>query len=90
MILKWLKVDKNFIFQNIQRLVTLYETPDDVDLSVGGALESHVAGTLAGPTFLCILTEQFFRTRVGDRYFFENGNPDTGFTLGNNNIFFKN
>lgn len=36
-------------------------------------MESHVNGALAGPTFLCILTEQFFRTRVGDRFFFENG-----------------
>lgn len=66
----------------MQKLATLYETPDDVDLAVGGGLETHVAGTLAGPTFLCILTEQFFRTRAGDRYFFENGNQETGFTLG--------
>lgn len=68
----------------MQKLATLYETPDDVDLTVGGALEAHVPGTLAGPTFLCILTEQFYRTRVGDRYFFENGDNDTGFTLGTN------
>lgn len=67
----------------MQKLSTLYDTPDDVDLTVGGSLEAHIPGTLAGPTFLCIMTEQFYRTRVGDRYFFETGNPDTGFTLGN-------
>lgn len=61
---------------------SIYESPDDVDLTVGGSLEKLVPGTLAGPTFLCILTEQFYRTRVGDRFWFENGNPDTGFTLG--------
>ncbi|XP_050506213.1 peroxidase-like [Diabrotica virgifera virgifera] len=58
--------------QNVQKLSTLYESPDDVDLTVGGSLEAHVPGTLAGPTFLCILTEQFYRTRKGDRFFFEN------------------
>lgn len=56
----------------------LYEHPDDVDLTVGASLETHVAGALAGPTFLCILTEQFYRTRVGDRFFYENG--ENGFT----------
>ncbi len=43
-------------------------------------MESHVAGALAGPTFLCILTEQFYRTRVGDRYFFERGDDQVAFT----------
>lgn len=65
---------------------TLYEDPDDVDLTVGGTLEAHVPGTLAGPTFLCILTEQFYRSRVGDRFWFENGNKGSGFTLGKQKI----
>lgn len=77
------------ILQNVQKLATLYEVPDDVDLTVGGSLEAHVPGTLAGPTFLCILTEQFYRTRAGDRYFYENGG-NNGFTLGNfRNIIYK-
>ncbi|KAJ8915001.1 hypothetical protein NQ315_002526 [Exocentrus adspersus] len=66
--------------ENIDKLASLYEIPDDVDLTVGGSLEAHVPGTLAGPTFLCILTEQFYRTRVGDRFWFENSGA-TGFTL---------
>jgi peroxidase len=57
--------------QVIANLRSLYESHDDVDLTVGASLESHVDGTQAGPTFLCILTEQFFRTRVGDRFFYE-------------------
>lgn len=59
---------------------SLYVNHEDVDLTVGASLESHVAGALAGPTFLCILTEQFYRTRVGDRYFFENGDQEVAFT----------
>lgn len=65
---------------SVAKLQSLYVSHEDVDLTVGGALEAHVAGALAGPTFLCILTEQFFRTRVGDRFFYENGDPHTGFT----------
>jgi peroxidase len=57
----------------------LYVSHEDVDLTVGGSLESHVSGALAGPTFLCILTEQFYRTRVGDRYWYEHGD-ETGFS----------
>lgn len=64
----------------------MYESPDDVDLTVGGSLEAHVPGTLSGPTFLCILTEQFYRTRVGDRFWFEN--QENGFTLGEKSLIF--
>ncbi|XP_053970061.1 peroxidase isoform X2 [Anastrepha ludens] len=64
----------------IEKMKTLYASHEDVDLTVGGSVEAHVAGALAGPTFLCILTEQFYRTRVGDRFWHENGDPLTGFT----------
>ncbi|XP_033217653.1 peroxidase [Belonocnema kinseyi] len=67
--------------ENVQRLSQMYESVDDVDLTVGGILEQHVPGSLAGPTFLCILTEQFFRTRVGDRFWYESGDPEIAFTL---------
>lgn len=60
---------------SVTKMSQLYAHPDDVDLTVGGSLEAHVEGALAGPTFLCILTEQFFRTRVGDRFFYERGPP---------------
>lgn len=66
--------------KDVANLQSLYSTPDDVDLTVGGSLETHVAGALAGPTFLCILTEQFYRTRVGDRFFYEHGDKETQFT----------
>lgn len=66
--------------RHLDNLQRLYASFEDVDLTVGGALEAHVEGTLAGPTFLCILTEQFYRTRVGDRFFFERGNKDLAFS----------
>lgn len=68
--------------QNVDKLSQLYEMPDDVDLAVGGGLENKAEGALTGPTFLCILIEQFYRTRVGDRFWYETPNPDTAFTRG--------
>ncbi|KAK0094752.1 hypothetical protein PV326_010089 [Microctonus aethiopoides] len=65
---------------NIEKLSRLYEQPDDVDLSVGGSLEINAGGALTGPTFLCILIEQFYRTRVGDRFWFETPNSVAAFT----------
>lgn len=64
----------------MDNLRSLYVSHEDVDLTVGASLEAHVAGALAGPTLLCILTEQFYRTRVGDRYFFERGDQDIAFS----------
>ncbi|XP_072384228.1 peroxidase-like [Diabrotica undecimpunctata] len=58
--------------EDVEKLISLYDHPDDIDLIVGGSLERTVPGTLAGPTFLCIMFEQFYRTRVADRFFFEN------------------
>lgn len=67
--------------EDIAQLSRLYESPDDIDLTVGGVLERHVPGALAGPTLLCILTKQFHRTRVGDRFWYERGDHDAAFTI---------
>lgn len=65
----------------MNKLASLYDVPDDVDLAVGVALENILNNTLVGPTIQCILTKQFQRTRVADRFFFENSGP-TGKKLG--------
>ncbi|XP_053677833.1 peroxidase-like [Anopheles nili] len=54
-----------------------YGAVEDVELSVAGALERPTGDGMAGETFSCILLDQFRRTRVGDRFFFENGNTFT-------------
>ncbi|XP_050079851.1 peroxidase-like [Anopheles maculipalpis] len=58
-------------------LAQLYESVDDVELTVAGALERHFGDGMVGQTFECILLDQFRRSRVGDRFFFENSGTFT-------------
>lgn len=61
----------------------IYESFEDVDLTVAVSSEHHEPNTLGGPLLNLILVAQFYRTRVADRFFFENGNDKTiRFTLG--------
>lgn len=54
------------------QLKRLYGHPSNVDLFVGGILEDQVDGAKIGPTFRCILIDQFERLRSGDRHWYEN------------------
>ncbi|XP_013392746.1 thyroid peroxidase [Lingula anatina] len=63
----------------VLKLIKLYSHPDDVDSFTGGLLEEPLPAAGVGPTFGCIIAEQFQRLRVGDRFWFEN--KENGLTL---------
>ncbi|CAH2040203.1 unnamed protein product, partial [Iphiclides podalirius] len=64
----------------INALSKIYECVDDIDLFVGGTMEKTVHGSILGQTFQCIVAEQFYRTRIGDRFFYDNGEMPHSFT----------
>lgn len=55
----------------VQEISRIYNSIDDVDLFIGGVSERTVDGALLGPTFLCLIGDQFARLRRGDRLFYE-------------------
>ena len=44
---------------------------DDIDVFIGGILEPPTDGSILGPTFLCVIGDQFQRIRTGDRLWYE-------------------
>ncbi|XP_068203812.1 peroxidase-like [Palaemon carinicauda] len=58
----------------------LYATVDDIDPFIAGIAERHVDGALLGPTFRCIIGDQFTRLKRGDRFFYDFADMPTSFT----------
>ena len=56
-----------------QAMSRLYASPQDIDLFIGGVSELPEEG-IVGPTFSCIIGEQFKRIKDGDRFWFDNRN----------------
>ena len=61
-------------------LSELYETPDDIDLFVGGLAEFPLRGSVTGPTFNCIKSMMFKKVLNGDRFFFTHKNQAGSFS----------
>lgn len=54
------------------QLAQVYESPDDIDLWVGGLLEPAQGKGLVGETFGHLIAEQFARLKYGDRFYYTN------------------
>lgn len=66
----------------VKKLRTIYSHPNDVDLIVGGMAERPADDGMVGPTFRCLIYEQFSRSQRTDRYFYDSAMQPHPFTLG--------
>lgn len=66
--------------QSATRMRRAYENIEDIDLFVGGISERPVRGGIVGPTFACIIAQQFSNLRKGDRFWYENSGFESSFT----------
>ncbi|XP_018316403.1 chorion peroxidase [Mycetomoellerius zeteki] len=57
--------------QVLKQISDLYETVDDVDLYTGALAEIPESDNLIGPTFTCLILDQFVRLQKGDRFWYE-------------------
>merc|ERR1712111_49580 len=60
--------------QYITKLQKTYRHIDDIDLFVGGFLETPHEDSILGPVFKCIIGDTFARLKYGDRFFYDLGN----------------
>ncbi|GFN86612.1 chorion peroxidase [Plakobranchus ocellatus] len=67
-------LDLNDLFGDDPVALSTYTSIDDVDLFSGGVAEDPVKGGLVGPTFACLIANQFKALRNGDRFFYLNKN----------------
>jgi len=59
-----------------EKLKEVYNTVDNIDLYVGGVGETSVRGGVVGPTFACLIADQFRRLKFGDRFFYTHTNAN--------------
>ena len=64
----------------VERLKLIYDHVDDIDLFIGGVSEAPVPGALLGPTFRCIVGDQFVRLQHGDRFYYDSASNPGKFT----------
>lgn len=76
----WDDLDRIMSADTAGRLRVTYNAIEDIDLYVAGLAEKPVRGGLLGPTFACIIAQQFSNLRKGDRFWYENGGLESSFT----------
>ncbi|KAG0722502.1 Peroxidasin [Chionoecetes opilio] len=64
----------------LKKIEAVYSHVDDIDLYTGGLAERPIQDGLVGPTFACIIADQFLRLKKGDRYWYETDEKPQAFS----------
>jgi hypothetical protein len=70
------------LLQIAERFELLYDSVDDIDFFIAGISERKVKGATMGPTFQCIVADQFLRLNRGDRFFYDLAEQTGSFSEG--------
>ncbi|XP_077476620.1 thyroid peroxidase isoform X2 [Stigmatopora argus] len=54
-----------------EKIFQLYKHPDNIDVWLGGLVESFLPGSRTGPVFACLIAKQMKALRDGDRFWWE-------------------
>ncbi|XP_056645270.1 peroxidasin homolog isoform X2 [Diorhabda sublineata] len=66
---------------SLHNMEMIYNNIDDVDLYTGALSEKPIKGSILGPTIMCLILDQFYRLKHGDRFWYENPHPPQGFAM---------
>jgi len=66
--------------ESVMRLEDVYTDVSDIDLFSGGISEEPVKGGIVGPTFACLIANQFRKLKRCDRFWYETGDEGIRFT----------
>lgn len=64
----------------MEKIKNVYNSVEDIDLYVGSLLEKRMEYTRLGPTTACLIIEQAYRSKFGDRFWYEVGEQNHSFT----------
>ncbi|XP_050497298.1 chorion peroxidase [Diabrotica virgifera virgifera] len=64
----------------LHNMEAIYNDVDDIDLYTGALSEKPLKGSILGPTITCLLLDQFFRLKHGDRFWYEVPKKPQAFT----------
>jgi len=77
----WQDLEGSFSNETLHHFAGMYASPDDLDLWTAGVSERPMHGSMVGPVFGCIIGQTFRNLRSGDRFWYENPDQPSSFTL---------